>query len=159
MHMFRNTKMVILHIIRYALLNGTRSSCFYCTLSIPHLQNLINRITGSASWWVLSHDDVINWKHFQRYWPICEGDPPVTGELHSQKPMTRSIDVFFDRRLNKQLSYRDAGDLKRHRIHDDDNVMVSLHCNWIDIYIIVDYRSLLILFILNFVFVVAYEML
>ena len=109
--------------------------------------------------YIYRHDDVINWKHFQRYWRICEGDPPVTGEFPSQRPMTRSIDVFFDRRLNKRLSYRDAGDLKRHRIHDDDSVMVSLHGNVIDIYIIVGYRSLLILFILNFVFVVAYEML
>ena len=39
------------------------------------------------------HDDVIKWKHF-----------PVTGEFPSQRPVTRSFDVFFDLRLNKQLN-------------------------------------------------------
>ena len=33
------------------------------------------------------------------------------------KPVTRSFDVFFDLRLNKQLS--EAGDLRRHRAHYD----------------------------------------
>ena len=34
-----------------------------------------------------THDDVIKWKHFPRYWPV-----------------TRSFDVFFDLHLNKRLS-------------------------------------------------------
>ena len=37
------------------------------------------------------HDDVIKWKHFPRYWPLC-------GKF------TGSFDVFFDLRLNKPLS-------------------------------------------------------
>ena len=41
------------------------------------------------------HDDVIKWKHFPRYWPFVTGEYP---------PVTRSFDVFFDVRLNKQLS-------------------------------------------------------
>ena len=32
------------------------------------------------------------------------GNSPVTGELPSQKTVTRSFDVFSDLRLNKQLS-------------------------------------------------------
>ena len=32
---------------------------------------------------------------------ICEGNPPVTGGFLSQRPVTRSFDVFFDLRLNK----------------------------------------------------------
>ena len=35
----------------------------------------------------------------------------------SQKPVTRSLDIFFDLNLNKRLS--NAGDLRRHRAHDD----------------------------------------
>ena len=35
---------------------------------------------------------------------LCEGNSPVTGELPSQRPVTRSFDVSFDLRLNKQLS-------------------------------------------------------
>ena len=35
---------------------------------------------------------------------------PVTGEFSSQRPVTRSFDVFFDLGLNKRLSkYRDPG--------------------------------------------------
>ena len=35
---------------------------------------------------------------------LCEGNPPVTGGFPSPRPVTRSFDVFFDLRLNKQLS-------------------------------------------------------
>ena len=35
---------------------------------------------------------------------FCEGNSPVTGEFPSQSPVTRSIDVFFDLRMNKRLS-------------------------------------------------------
>ena len=35
---------------------------------------------------------------------FCAGNWPVTGEFPSQRPMTRSFDVFFDLRLNKRLS-------------------------------------------------------
>ena len=33
----------------------------------------------------------------------CEGNPPVTGGLYSQEPVTQSLDVFFDLRMNKRL--------------------------------------------------------
>ena len=36
--------------------------------------------------------------------PLCAGNSPVTGEFPSQRPVTRSFDVSFDLRLNKQLS-------------------------------------------------------
>ena len=46
---------------------------------------------------------------------LCAGNSPVTGELPSQRPVTRSFDVFFDLRVNKRLSKQSwAGDLKRH---------------------------------------------
>ena len=35
---------------------------------------------------------------------LCAGNSPVTGEFPAQRPVTRSFDVFFDLRLNKQLS-------------------------------------------------------
>ena len=34
----------------------------------------------------------------------CVGNSPVTGEVPSHRPLTRSFDVFFDLRLNKRLS-------------------------------------------------------
>ena len=35
---------------------------------------------------------------------LCAGNSLATGEFSSQRPVTRSFDVFFDRRLNKRLS-------------------------------------------------------
>ena len=34
---------------------------------------------------------------------LCAGNSPVTGEFPSQRPVTRSFDVFFNLRLNKRL--------------------------------------------------------
>ena len=50
---------------------------------------------------------------------LCAGNSPVTGEFPTQKPVTRSFDVFFDLRLNKQLNkqYGEAGDLGRYLAH------------------------------------------
>ena len=35
---------------------------------------------------------------------LFAGNSPVTGEFPSQRPVTRSFDVFFDLRLNKRVS-------------------------------------------------------
>ena len=40
---------------------------------------------------------------------ICAGNSPVPGEFPAQKPVTRSFDVFYDLRLNKQLSTKSCG--------------------------------------------------
>ena len=52
---------------------------------------------------VQNHDDVIKWKNFPRYWPLC-GEFTGPGEFPAQRPVTRSFDVFFDLGLNKRLS-------------------------------------------------------
>ena len=60
--------------------------------------------------WV--HDDVIEWKHFPRYWPftgLCTGNSPGTGEFPVQRPVKRNFDVFFDPRLNKRLGKQSWG--------------------------------------------------
>ena len=41
---------------------------------------------------------------FPAFLALCAGNSPVTGEFPSQRPVTRSIDVFFDLSLNKRLS-------------------------------------------------------
>ena len=54
------------------------------------------------------------------------GNSPITGELPSQRPVTRSFDVFFALRLKKGLIHtREAGDLRRHRTHYDVTVVIS----------------------------------
>ena len=48
------------------------------------------------------------WRHqmeiFSTLLAICAGKSPVLGEFSTQRPVTRSYDVFFDLRLNKRLS-------------------------------------------------------
>ena len=48
------------------------------------------------------------WRHqmetFSALLAICAGKSPVPGEFPAQKPVTRSFDVFFYLRRNKQLS-------------------------------------------------------
>ena len=48
------------------------------------------------------------WRHqmktFSVLLALCAGNSSVTGEFPSQRPLTRSFDVFFDLRLNKRLS-------------------------------------------------------
>ena len=39
----------------------------------------------------------------------CAGNSPVTGVFPSQRPVTRSFNVFFDLRLNKRLSKQSWG--------------------------------------------------
>ena len=48
------------------------------------------------------HDGGVKWKHFPRYWPFC-GEFTGPGEIPSQRPVTRSFDVFFDQRMHKRL--------------------------------------------------------
>ena len=52
------------------------------------------------------HDDVIKWKHFQRYWPFVRGIHrwPVNSPHKGQ--WRGAFDVFFDLRLNKRFSKR-----------------------------------------------------
>ena len=42
--------------------------------------------------------------HIFRATGLCDENYLVTGEFPSQSPVTRSLDVFFDLRLNKRLS-------------------------------------------------------
>ena len=48
------------------------------------------------------------WRHqmetFSTLLAICAGNSPVPGEFPTQRPVTRSFDVYFDLRPNKRLS-------------------------------------------------------
>ena len=54
---------------------------------------------------------------------LCAEISPVTGEFPSQRPVTRSFDVLFDLRTNGWAHNGNAGDLGRHRAHNDVTVM------------------------------------
>ena len=67
-------------------------------------QNLLS-LCKCARWDLPIHDEVIKWKHFPRYWPFYVGNSPVP----TQRPVTRSFDVFLHLRLNKRLSKQPRG--------------------------------------------------
>ena len=54
------------------------------------------------------HDDVIKWKHFRVAGPLC-GKFTGPGDFPTQRPVTRSFDVFFDLRPNKRSSKQSWG--------------------------------------------------
>ena len=53
------------------------------------------------------------WRHqmetFSALLGICAGNSPVPGEFPTQRPVTRSFDVYFDLRPNKWLSKQSWG--------------------------------------------------
>ena len=82
-------------------------------------------LTPSRSFWrhcnvfilIVFHDDMIrlcymmtssNGNIFRVTGPLC-GEFIGSGEFPAQRPVTRSLDVFFDRRLNKRLSKQPWG--------------------------------------------------
>ena len=58
---------------------------------------------------------------------LCARNSPVTGESPSQRPVTRSLDVFFDLRLNKRLSKQ-----SRRRLFETPLHSLWRHCNVIN---------------------------
>ena len=74
------------------------------------------RIT-SPLWWKFSDDRWISltawWRNqmeiFSALLALCAGNSPVTGELFSQRPVTRSFDVLFDLCLNLRLNKQSWG--------------------------------------------------
>ena len=73
------------------------------------------------------HSDIPWWRHqmetFSALLAICAGNSPVPGEFPAKRSVTRSFDVFFDRRLHTRLSKQSWGwcfetlscPLRRHR--------------------------------------------
>ena len=56
----------------------------------------LNTIWSLSAWW--RHQ----MKIFSALLAICAGNSPVPGEFPTQGPVTRSFEVFFDLRPNKQ---------------------------------------------------------
>ena len=102
-----------------------------CFIQVLHVRDDFNSsVSKTVSWWVgrwvgtwASHDDVIKWKHFPRYWPF-ERESPGHRWFPSQSPVTRSFDVFFDLRLNKLSSKQ-----SRRRWFETPLRSLSRHCD------------------------------
>ena len=82
------------------------------------------------------------WRHqmeiFSALLAICAGNSPVTGEFPTQRPVTRSFDVYFDLRPNERLSKQWCGwwfetlsrSLWRHR---NGRIGADVQCNAIHV--------------------------
>ena len=73
-----------------------------------------------------SHDDVIKWKHFLRYWPFVRGihQSPVNSP-HKGQWRRALMFSFFCLQTNGWANNREAGDLRRHRAHYEVIVMIQ----------------------------------
>ena len=100
----------------FAWLYHTASSVGECWSCIYWLRQAIKSI-------VLSHDDVIKWKHFPRYWPFVWGihRSPVNSPHKGQWRGALMFSLICAR-IN---SWVNNGDLGRNRAHYDVTVM-----NW-----------------------------
>ena len=76
--------------------------------------------------WIGAYDDVIKWKHFPRNWPFVRGihRSPVNSTHKGQwrGALMFSLICFW---INDWVNNREAGDLRRYRLHYDVIVMSS----------------------------------
>ena len=74
--------------------------------------------------WVLSHDDVMKWKHFLRYWPFVRGihRSPVNSP-HKGRWRGALMFPLICARINSWVNNGEAGDLTHHRAYYDASVM------------------------------------
>ena len=92
---------------------------YFLDLILYPVQLYIDPCYHRVSWW-RHHMETIS-----ALLALCAGNSPVTGEFPSQRPVTRSYDVF-NLRPNKRLrNNRETGDLRRHRAPYDVTVMYT----------------------------------
>ena len=72
-----------------------------------------------------THDDVIKWKHFPRYWPFVRGihRSPVNSP-HKGQWRGALIFSLICARINGWVNNHEAGDLRRHRAYYDVIVLI-----------------------------------
>ena len=76
---------------------------FVFKMSSGRIYYIALRPTPPGSWWRHQMET------FSALLALCVGNSPVTGKFTTQRPATRSFDVFFDLRLNKRLSKQSWG--------------------------------------------------
>ena len=108
-----------------------KQSCFLVILLKLHVWNTHLSVDDRKPPWNLTW-----WRHqaetFSALLALCAGNSLVTGEFLSQRPVTRSFDVFFAYAWRKGwVNNRDAGDLRRNRAHHGVMVItyeIITHC-------------------------------
>ena len=73
----------------------------------------------------LVHDDIIKWKHFPCYWPFVRGiHRSLVISLYKDQCRWASMFFFICTWINRWVNNREAGDLRRHRAHFNDVIIV-----------------------------------
>ena len=83
--------------------------------------------TGPSTGWIIwGHDDVIKWKHFQRYWPFVRGihRSPVNSPHKGQWCGALMFSLIYTW-VNSWVNNHEAGDLRPHGAHYDIIVMAN----------------------------------
>ena len=102
-HIGAYVKLLITNIIYYRVL-------FFCSGHISKNWVALELLHVHVGW---NGNQFSWWRHqmetFSALLALCEGNSSATGEFPSQRPVTRSFDVFFDLRLDKRLSKQSWG--------------------------------------------------
>ena len=78
-------------------------------------------------WAGFSHDDVIKWKHFPRYWPFVRGiHRSAVNSPHKGQWLGALMSPLICPWIDGCANNRDTGDLGRHRAHYDVTVMLVI---------------------------------
>ena len=86
-----------------------------------------NNIENDLIWFLLTHDDVIKWKHFPRHWPFVRGiHRSLVNSSHKGQWRGALMFSLICVWINGWVNNREAGDLRRYRSHCDVTVMAVL---------------------------------
>ena len=98
-------------------------------IQILHSEHKYFTLLLSALVWRVArtHDDVIKWKHFPRYWPFVRGIHrlPVNSPYKGQWRGALRFSLISARRKG-WANNRDTGDFRRHRAHSDITVIYTV---------------------------------
>ena len=92
--------------------------CLRSNTVLCHVADSFVRTTAQDTTYINQATEIVTtvkpwWRHqmetFSVLLVICAGNSLVPGEFSTQRPVTRSCDVFFDLRLNKRLSKQSWG--------------------------------------------------
>ena len=113
------TVMNVVHLYSITITSSKKSACDYFIMTLARLKQ--HDISIEYEW---QYDDVIKWKHFPRYWPFVRGihRSPVNSPHRDQWRRALMFSLTCAR-INGWINNREAGDLRRHRAHDDVTVM------------------------------------
>ena len=107
---------------------STSNNYLNTVLLITWLRQIISGNDTDTLWWMClfrpSHDDVIKWKHFPRYWLFVRGIHRSTvNSPHKGQWRGALMYSLICAWMNGWVNNCEAGDLRRHRAHYDVTAM------------------------------------